>query len=151
MADLKQRSIEFRALDKRGKWHYGYLLTMHSPDRLFIMDEWHRIGGEATIKDELFASTVEIRSETVGQFTGLLDIHDQKIFDGDIVRWTRDSLCNGGESINHTEGIGRVAYVKEFAHFGILPLDPSELGHLGFDEEAKYEVVGNIFEQEGKA
>ncbi len=123
------RTIKFRGRDKTGKWHYGYLLTMHSPDRLFIMDKWHSIGGEATIKDELFMSTVEIDPETAGQFIGRLDKNGKEVFEGDLIRY--------GDSIYEVKYYpGRFEGYKN----GILSM------YFYPENESHYEVIGNIYE-----
>jgi len=79
------RKIEFRGKQiYNGKWVYGYLMQMYSHDRLFI-GEWKNIGGEASIKDELFSSYNEVVPKTIGQFTGVKAINAVKIFEGDKV------------------------------------------------------------------
>ena len=110
------REIEFRGrrLDN-GEWVYGYLVNLHSPERLFI-GGWRRIGGEATVRDELFFSYKEVDSATVGQFINLPDKHGQKLYRGDIVRvytyagtdlelaeivWRDKRLCFAARSIGN--------------------------------------------------
>ena len=81
------RKIEFRGKQiYNGKWVYGYLMQMYSHDRPFI-GEWKNIGGEASVKDELFSSYNEVVPETIGQYTGRKYSDKTKIYEGDIVEY----------------------------------------------------------------
>ena len=90
MRESKFRGKSIGAFDK-GEWRYGYLMQMHQPHRLFI-GKWQHIGGEATIKDELFSSYEEVDPETVGQFTDKHDRNGVEIYEGDIVPWSSLTL-----------------------------------------------------------
>ena len=58
-----------------GKWYYGSYLKLNSSDARpehFIVSNYSGI-------------MIEVEPETIGQFTGLLDKYNNKVFDGDIL------------------------------------------------------------------
>ena len=65
------REILFRGKDIKGNWHIGLLAH--------IGNAWY-ISNSAGV-----STAFEVIPETIGQFTGLTDDKDKKIFEGDIV------------------------------------------------------------------
>ena len=120
------RPIKFRGKDRwNGVWYYGSLFVNEKYGRTLI-----------------FATAIEffeVDTETVGQFTGLIDKNGEWIYEGDILKWDKDGLL----------------YVVKFWHgmfyasveecnegiFGGFPLHA-----LTEYEDRKCEIVGNIFD-----
>ena len=76
--------------------------------------------------------------KTVCQFTGMTDIHDEKIFEGDVVRFNRTNALGW-----NTQRVGKVLYYDELPIFYILATTGD-----GWDwvDCRNIEVIGNIFD-----
>lgn len=93
----------------------------------------------ANIVDD-FESLVPVKTETVGQYTGLTDKNGKKIFEGDIVKH-----YNHCDITEYSEDIGRVFYYTETCRF----LRTSKLfpdNCLEIYSSCEYEVIGNIYD-----
>lgn len=103
------RQILFRG--KRvdnGEWVYGFLTQMWA--KYHIVYEYNE------------NVAYEVVPETVGQYTGLVDKNDKKIFEGDIIRFE-------GE---------KIAYKVEFTDGCFSPFDCLS--------PHKLQVIGNVYE-----
>ena len=93
----------------------------------------------ANIVDD-FESLVPVKTETVGQYTGLTDKNGKKIFEGDIVK--HYTHCDIKE---YCEDIGRVFYYTKTCRFlrtsKLFPDDCPEIY-----SSCEYEVIGNIYD-----
>ena len=125
------REILFRG--KRvdnGEWVYGFLIEalncVTDKNETFIIeqDATYFTYGE-------FACAVEVKPETVGQFTGLCDKNGKKIFEGDI-------LLKGFEKV-------LVKWNANQCRWGIYS---NNYEICGFNESTQgyFEVIGNIYD-----
>ncbi len=143
MRELKfmgtNREIKFRGKSTNsirgvGKWTYGHLMDIHKHNRLFI-GEWRKIGGDATVKDELFSSYVDVDQKTIGQYTGINDINGVEIYEGDVVRFTQEWEIEADRD---------KIEVVQFQHGGFTPMCRTLGGVYYGCESERYEVIGNV-------
>lgn len=117
------REIKFRGkrLDN-GEWLYGSLVILNG--RYFIFDD---------------ANRHEVDPTTVGEFTGLKDMHSAEIYEGDVIR----SPLSEDKTRPH-----RIFYHTGNAAFMGALIDRKELCYLRLDQDWIYkfgkEVISNI-------
>ena len=132
------REILFRGKrTDNGEWVEGHLIVYPKTKRTKIMVwEWA----------DLEFNAIEVRPETVGQFTGLTDKNGKKVFEGDILKFPDTNA--------EYEWIGKVEFGNPNSEYNwgfqlvyVSGTEPNTDILLWFDMEetgAFSEVVGNI-------
>lgn len=119
------RTIKFRGKGHRTKnWFYGNLyIDMYGRTHIFSLE----------------VGSLEVKPETIGQFTGLYDCDGAEIYEGDILKWEKDGLMY---VVRFWHGMF-YASVEECNEgiFGGLPLHA-----LTEHEDRKCKIAGNIFD-----
>jgi len=123
------REIKFRGMTIKGEWVYGLLAQ--------IPQEYHTQSIPAGVYISNKAGrpfAYQVRPETVGQYTGLVDKQGVKIFEGDIVK------IYLGLNIWQTK---EVYFDNDLCEFGFKETHEN----LYSMYSKHYEVIGNIHEE----
>ena len=137
------REILFRGKNKKtNEWVYGsYVNDGH--EHPYIKESYDKDTEFSTF--QLLASFgylnehVYVKEETVGQFTGLLDKNNQRIFEHDIIKFRQyicDKYCFG--SVSFENGEFGISWIDEDKDYRFCPLN--------FDFYEKVEILGNVFD-----
>ena len=115
------RLIKYRAWNNESKeWKYGSALILTSCIEI--------------IKEtSIGCSQWTCMLDTLGEYTGLNDINDKEIYEGDIVLW-HDLLNN--------KYVGEVVFIN--CCFKVKVLMPTQTHYLTLSN--KYKKIGNIYE-----
>ena len=130
------REIKFRGRDEQGRWHFGMLRVWR--DQSFAIETTQGLAVDF------------VDPATVGQYTGLKDITDTEIFEGDIVDFFHEWHDINGEYCSK-EMRGVVAYDR--AIFDVITRD--EHGAEPFWElytlwqGGSVQVIGNVHDNPG--
>ena len=124
------REILFKAKRKdNGKWvEGGYFSEPHTEKKFIIC--WNSFGLG-------FNEFIEIKPETICQYTGLCDKNDKKIWENDIVKVS----TNKGNTLCEVRYADNVAQFQLW-QFTTLPRTATVLNLGNYEEK----VIGNIFD-----
>jgi len=118
------RPIEFRGLSINGDWYYGLLSISQGlggqPEKGYYIS--NKVG---------MPWAYQVRPETVGQFTGLLDKNGKKIWEGDILIKRSTEVLNGSDDLKWVVRFTCSDY-NAFFDFGYM------------SRPDRCEVIGNI-------
>ena len=133
------REVEFRGKDFQGNWRYGSLLMATDRWNLRKKGGFHRewIACRIFSNGGYIAMSVRdcVKSETIGQFTGLQDKNGKDIYEGDIIRFVKGLVKESGRLVDDAE-----IYAVEYDGAAFYPL--CNLSKV----TDSIEIIGNIYD-----
>lgn len=126
---------------KNNKWVFGapYIINECKEDQLPLVAciiRWVEWDGTCGFMSPENQSIVEVFPESIGQFTGLIDINGINIFEGDILKSGTANLCLSRVYFNESElTFYRHSFLENSSYY--FPL------FKNFDIH-KFKIIGNV-------
>lgn len=124
------RKIKFRGLSFDKGWIYGNLIKS-------AQSTWIRESDYYNFK---------VKTETVGQFTGLHDKNGREIYEGDIVLYEDWEMAYEGGGNDSFINKGIIEYVECNCCFNVTERQTVELQDVLYKDNESLEVIGNIYD-----
>ena len=122
---MAEREIKFRGFDAMGRkgWVYGDLVHNQKVT-------------ETGLEPRVMVGGYEVRKETVGQYTGMVDCVGRDVYEGDIIRL-------------HIDGYEYKGAVEYNGYYGCFELhNGNKRSGLFLVTPANIEIIGNIFDNQ---
>ena len=132
-----KREIKFRGKTPQGKWQYGDLQQWNDGAvRIAVNNEYWDDDG---IQSSDYLTILDVKPDTVGQYTGFHDKNGKEIYEGDIVRWDDDLICY----VDWHKHLCKFYFsFGEEQKINDSKIDIFNMNRMGY----YYEVIGNIYD-----